>query len=188
MFKVFINPGHAPGIDPGAINYRYNISEADFCLEIGNAVAEYLQAAGCDVLLLQSDNLAGEGVGENVCETANSWGADLFISLHCNAFNGVATGTEVFTSPGQTMADFAATSILEQIQQTFPSLLVRADYSDGDVDKEANFIVLKHTEMPAVLVEMFFIDNDNDLQLMLDNKDALARAIARGVTDYISVI
>ena len=45
--------------------------------------------------------------------------------------------------------------------------------------------VLKYTDMPAVLVEMGFIDNDFDVVLLENNQDDLARAIARGVTDYM---
>ncbi len=64
MAKVFINPGHCPGIDPGAINKQTGISEAEIVLEIGCMVEAYLKAAGCEVKLLQSDNLAGEGCGK----------------------------------------------------------------------------------------------------------------------------
>lgn len=187
MAKVFINPWHCPGIDPGAINKQTGISEAEIVLEIGCMVEAYLKAAGCEVKLLQSDNLAGEGCGENVCATANAWGADVFLSLHCNAFNGQARGTEIFTSRGETKADKLATCILQQIINTFgDALAVRSDWSDGDIDKESGLIVLLHTQMPAALYEMVFIDNDADLQFLLAHKDDMARAIARGVTDYLS--
>ena len=55
-----------------------------------------------------------------------------------------------------------------------------------DVDREAGYVVLNATNMPAVLYEMIFIDNDTDLEFLLANKDEMARAIARGVTDYLS--
>ena len=45
-------------------------------------------------------------------------------------------------------------------------------------------VVLKHTDMPAVLVETAFIDNDADAALLVDKEDEFARAIARGITDY----
>lgn len=187
MAKVFINPGHCPGIDPGAINKNSGITEADIALEIGKMVKTYLETAGCEVMLLQSDNLYYDGVGECVCEAANNWPADIFVSLHCNAFNSIAKGTEIFTSRGQTAADELATCIMSQVENAFGSkLAVRAEWQDGDVDKEAGYIVLNKTNMPAVLYEMIFIDNDADLQFLLAHKDDMARAIARGVTDYLS--
>ena len=39
--------------------------------------------------------------------------------------------------------------------------------------------------MPAVLVEVAFISNEDDVQLLVNNQDDIARAIARGVTDYL---
>ena len=47
-------------------------------------------------------------------------------------------------------------------KRMFPDEKYRLDYSDGDVDKEANFYVLRKTKMPAVLLEMWFFDNYND--------------------------
>lgn len=47
-------------------------------------------------------------------------------------------------------------------------------------------IVLKHTDMPAVLVETAFIDNNQDALLLINNSDDFAKAIARGITDYVS--
>ena len=46
-------------------------------------------------------------------------------------------------------------------------------------------IVLKRTDMPAVLVELAFIDNDEDCELLKSNTDDFAAAVARGVTDYL---
>lgn len=188
MAKVFLNPGHCPGIDPGAVNKTTGITEANVALEIGKLVKKYLEAAGCEVKLLQSDNLNYDGVGECVCEAANNWPADVFVSLHCNAFNGMAEGTEIFTSRGQTAADELATCIMAQVENTFGAkLCVRSDWLDGDVDREAGYVVLNATNMPAVLYEMIFIDNDTDLKFLLANKDEMAKAIARGITDYFSV-
>ena len=49
-------------------------------------------------------------------------------------------------------------------------------------------IVLKHTNMPAVLVETAFISNDDDANLLANNQDDFARAIARGITDYVATL
>ncbi len=55
---------------------------------------------------------------------------------------------------------------------------------DRGVKEMPGLIVLKHTDMPAVLVETAFIDNDDDATLLVDCSDDFAAAIARGVTDY----
>ena len=52
--KVFINPGHCPGVDSGAVNPNSGMQEADVALAIGQLVQKYLTDAGCEVQLLQS--------------------------------------------------------------------------------------------------------------------------------------
>ena len=86
--KVFINPGHSPkgDPDPGAVNVDMHLAEWDIADAIGQRVRNYLDFAGCDVVLLQSDNLMGEGEGENVVRTAEAFGADVFVSMHKQGF------------------------------------------------------------------------------------------------------
>ena len=95
--KVVVNPGHMPGVDPGAVNEKLGINEADTALKAGKLVQQYLEAAGCEVKLLQSHNLNGESPEyPNICHTANHWPADIFISLHCNSVaDSAPNGTEV---------------------------------------------------------------------------------------------
>ena len=57
---------------------------------------------------------------------------------------------------------------------------------DRGVREMPQLIVLKHTDMPAVLVETAFIDNDDDAALLVDKEDDFARAIARGISDYFA--
>lgn len=179
MYKVFVNPGHCPGIDSGAVNGHYNITEADIVYDIGTMVTNYLDKAGCEVTMLQSDNLHFDGQGECVVESANRWPADVFISLHCNAFNAETQGTECCI--------FAAGGASEKLAACIQKQIVGSLHTfDRGIKERPGLIVLKRTDMPAVLVEMAFIDNDSDAELLMHKKDEFARAIARGVTDYLS--
>ena len=170
MIRVFINPGHAPGgnPDPGACGN--GLRECDIALAVGGLVVKYLEAVGIGTRLLQSDSL-----GE-ISSTANAWGADLFISIHCNsAASDAATGTETFCFPGSQKGNWLATCIQKQIVDSVCTV-------DRGV-KEASFHVLRNTDCPAVLVELAFINNPKDAAILRDKQDELARAIARGVTD-----
>ena len=169
MTKVVINGGHCPGIDPGALGSR--TTEAEITQKLMCSTAEYLKQAGCDVMTVQSPNLA------DICQVANSWRADLFVSIHCNACNHRAKGTETFAYYGSREGD----ALAHHIQSQIVSSLATANRGV----KEAGFYVLKHTKMTAALVECAFIDNLGDEQLLLDRTDDFARAIARGVTDYV---
>lgn len=182
MPKVFINPGHAPNgnPDPGAVGPS-GLRESDVAADVGAMVADYLRAAGCEVMIYQSDSLQG------ICDQANAWGADVVASIHCNSFSApTATGMEIWTSRGQTKADKLATLIMSQMAGDFPTLPVRGDWSDGDVDKETGLYVLIHTEAPAVLVELAFISNPAEEAILAsyEGKRRFAAAIARGVTDF----
>ena len=176
--RVFLNPGHHPGLDPGAVNRDFAVTEADIVRDIGALVEKHLAAAGCEVKTVQSNNLYGEDpVYTNVCLTANIWPADIFVSLHCNAASTTAQGTEVLTYEEQTPADTLAQCILNRITQTLGTV-------NRGVKERPNLIILKHTSMPAVLIEMGFISNNQDCQLLINQKDKLARAIACGITDW----
>lgn len=178
--RVFINPGHHPGLDPGAVNRDYGVTEADIARDVGALVAEYLTAAGCEVKSVQSNNLCGEDAAyTNVCLTANSWPADIFVSLHCNAAAPAARGTEVLVYSRWSEADTLASCIQHQIVGSLGTV-------DRGVKERPRLVVLNSTHMPAVLVEMGFISNDDDCEMLINQQDELARAIARGITDYIA--
>lgn len=175
-------PGHMPGVDSGAVNDKYGVTEAGIVKEIGAGVQQYLNRVGYDCLLVQSDNLCGESPNyTNICASANGWQADLFLSIHCNAAAAEeAQGTETLVySSDSGEACGLAECIQNQIVQSLGTV-------DRGVKERPGLAVLRETDMPAVLVETAFITNEEDVQLLMDQKDEFARAIARGVTDYIA--
>ena len=168
--KVFINPGHDPRVDSGATNPHYGTRECDIARQAGEMLADYLTNAGCIVKIMQDDDL------DMVCATSNEWGADLFVSLHCNACNDHnARGTETWYKSfnGQRLANYIQSQIIRSTNTI-----------DRGVKQSDRLWVLRSTDAVAVLVEMAFIDNDDDLQLLNNDLDKIVRAIARGVTDY----
>ncbi len=186
--KVFINPGHDKEHDSGAVNPTTGLRECDVAAEVGALVADYLEAAGCECRILQSDNLAGESEyfdrqGKSVCGDANNWEADVFVSIHCNAANCEAHGTEAECYDADSGNDGA------QLAQCIQSQIVDAlGTTDRGIKSRPGLLVLRQTDMPAVLVEMAFIDNDRDAVLLTNRQDDFARAIARGVTDYENIV
>ena len=182
--KIFINPGHMPGVDSGAVNPVSGLRECDVAKKVGELVEYYLQSAGCSTMLLQSNNLCGEEPKDfNICASANAWQADLFVSLHCNSFNTYARGIETLVFDLSSKAARLAGCIQRQLVSTAQN--IDSTVIDRGWKQRNDLAVLKYTDMPAVLVEMGFIDNDFDVVLLENNQDDLARAIARGVTDYM---
>lgn len=190
--RIVIDPGHAGrNVDPGAVNRAMGLQEADVALQVSRLIESQMVAAGHEVKLTRTEWEQAETDDLSFRSAmANEWGAELFVSIHCNsAASSSAAGYEVWTSPGDTQGDVLATCIYKQIAAEFPDRAGRADYSDGDPDKESRFYVLVHTDAPACLVEMAFISNDEEAALLSDaaRQDRYARAIAKGITDYAAL-
>ena len=170
--KVFLNPGHAPNgnPDPGACGC--GLRECDIAKSVADLVEHYLVAAGVEVV----GNIQDDDLG-TITDTANNSNADIFISIHCNAFNGAANGTETCIYPGSGVSYNLGNCIQNQIVESLGT-------TDRGLKERPGLYVLNCTDMPAVLVELAFIDNEDDAALLRDNQDDFARAIARGITDY----
>lgn len=180
--KVFLNPGHAPGghPDPGAVNSETGLRECDVALAVSKTVESYLNAAGVGVELLQSDSLT------EICEAANDSNADIFMSLHCNAAMAEeANGTETWACAGSYCGNMLANCIQCQIIDALDTTDRGVKIATPGVN---GLYVLTNTAMPAVLVELAFITNPGDEEILAYAQDALARAVARGVTDYEQLI
>lgn len=177
--KVFVNFGHDRTYDSGAINPLSKLRECDVAYNIGQLVVKYLNDVGIETKFLQSDNLYHDSEYDLPCvvDEANEWNADVFIAIHCNSFNTKASGTEVEVCKYGGESDKLATYIQGQIVNSLKTI-------DRGVKERPNLVVLNATNMPAVLVETAFIDNESDVKLLVNNQDDFARAIARGVTDY----
>jgi N-acetylmuramoyl-L-alanine amidase len=92
-------------------------------------------------------------------------------SSHSNAFKGKSRGLGVYTSPGETESDRWATVYMNHARRILgKSILYRGDMSDGDIDYEENFYVVKNTIMPSILFEHLFFDNPEDVKLLMKSE------------------
>jgi N-acetylmuramoyl-L-alanine amidase len=177
--RVVIDPGHG-GKDPGAIGPGGK-KEKVVVLAVAKKLGKLLQVKH-KVLLTRQGDFFVELYHRAIL--ANAFGADLFLSIHCNgASSPSANGFEIWTSRGSTKSDRIATYIARAWSEAFPDVVIRGDWSDGDVDKESNFCVLRRTSMPAVLVELDFITNSK-METLLSNaayQDLMAVALFRGI-------
>lgn len=169
--KIFLNPGHYPCNDSGAVGY--GLKECDVAYDIAARVENYLKrnAAQVTTKLVQNEL-------EEVVYSANSWEADLFVSIHCNASQSHnAKGTETFHYYGAAEGKKLATAIHNQIIKTIPELVNRGV-------KVASHYVTRETDMPACLVETAFIDEPNDNKILRERVDDFSKAIAQGILVY----
>lgn len=167
--KVFVNPGHSKQ-DPGAIGCS-KATEADLVARIGNLVVGILQDYGWETHTLQHDSL------EYICREANSSKADVFVSIHANAFSdSKANGVECYSYYESKQGAELARNIQKM-------LLAKLPLQDRGI-KTAGFYVLCNTDMPACLVETAFVSNPRDEWLLRSRGESFAEAIAQGIINY----
>jgi N-acetylmuramoyl-L-alanine amidase len=178
-----IDPGHG-GNDPGAANSSYGLVEKQLTLAISLRLRSVLQHLGWRVVLTRdSDYEVGDPQGADAqelqarCDVANAAGARVFVSVHVNS--SVAHGLNGTTTYYWRPADKA-------FAQAVQSSLVVADGITDDGVKRNNFYVIKHTDMPAVLVETAFLSNTHDSELLARPAflDKLAQGIANGIMEF----
>lgn len=117
---------------------------------------------------------------------ANAYPLDSFyLSVHSNAGGGL--GSEIYTTKGNSKSDSIATIFGDIFKQVFPERKLRTDYTDGDLDKEASFYVLRNTKMPAILTENFFMDNEDECKNILMTRAGRERIIEYHVKSIVAV-
>ena len=175
--KICIDPGHSGPFEPGAC--AGGATEAAITLEIAKITARQLAKYGHQVLLTRSGDVDNDWLTWR-CEAAWNFGADIFISIHCNAAaSPAAHGTEVFYYPGSENGHALARCIQSE-------LVALCRTADRGVKTNDEWTVLLETACPAVLVEMAFLSNDQDRELLTDRfrQRQIAVGIANGVEDF----
>lgn len=178
--KIFIDAGHNPcSVDTGAEGN--GLKEQDVTFAIAESLAGKLERVGVEVKRSRTDTDAviGSSLSDSLAKRAkmaNDWGADLFLSIHCNAFYlSSANGTETYVySKGSKVKDLA-----ERIAGSVSSQMGVRNRGG----KTASFAVLKQTAMPAILIETAFITNPSDAE-KLKNSEAFADAIFAELCSY----
>lgn len=186
---IVIDAGHG-GRDPGKIGHS-GVAEKDINLEVSKRLATILGQMGAAVILTRdtdidlSDSSASGWRGKKRQDLsrrvgmANDRNADLYISIHCNAYPGKKEhGAQVFSQPKSLESKVLA----EAIQKKMTSLLGNTTRKAKQVD----YFALRETKMPAVIVEIGFITNPTEDKLLQDPlyQSKVAYSIAAGVIQY----
>ena len=117
----------------------------------------------------------------------------IVVSIHVNAAgNGTkwlnSTGWSVFTCSGHTESDRLAECLCESAIKNFPGRRIRTDMSDGDMDWEEGFYILRKSLYVAVLTENFFMDSRSDLEYLQSRvgKQAVVDTHDEGIVEYLT--
>ncbi len=174
--KFAVDIGHnAPNKDTGAVGVN-KVREDELTQDVGKKLIDILENSGHQVI--ETAPKSCTSVNESLrhrCNVANSANVDIFLSIHFNAFNGKAHGTEIY----------AISPVGSAIGKSIVTEISNLGFFNRGV-KKANFYVLANTNMPAVLIECCFCDSKKDMDLY--DPDSMALAIAQGLIGDLAQI
>lgn len=175
-YSIMLDAGHG-GRDPGAV---YNgRQEKDDTLRLTLAIGEILQNHGLDVEYTRTTDIY-ESPYEKAME-ANNADVDFFVSIHRNSYptDNTVSGVETLVYDKSGIKLKMAEDIDEQLESV--------GFVNLGVKERPSLVVLRRTKMPAVLVEVGFLNSDTDNTLFDNNFDDIAQAIAAGILDTLEV-
>ena len=159
------------GANPGAV---YNgRQEKDDALALTLAVGRILEENGVEVYYTRTTDIY-ESPYQKAME-ANAVGGDYFVSIHRNSspYPNQYTGVESLV--------YNLYSEAARLAYNINTRLEAVGFVNQGVNERKNLVVLRRTQMPAVLVEVGFINTDADNQLFDERFDEIAQAIADGI-------
>ena len=173
-YTVVLDAGHG-GANPGATyNGRQEKTDA---LNLTLAVGRLLENAGVNVVYTRTSDIYDSTARK--AEKGNEAGADYFISIHRNSsvYPNQYTGIEslVYNRYGE------AARMAEAINENLQAI----GFINHGVNERTNLVVLNRTQMPAILIEAGFINNDSDNALFDSRFQEIAQAIADGILDSL---
>ena len=168
--RVIIDAGHG-GSDPGAV--FEGRQEKDDALRLALAVGRILENAGVEVMYTRVTDVFDSPLEK--AQMANRSGADYLISIHRNAMPipGMASGIVSLVYEKGGTAELLGSNINRQ--------LAGVGFEDLGVIERPGLILLRRSQMPAVLLEAGFIDNPQDNERFDESFQEIAQAIADGV-------
>lgn len=184
--KIYIDQGHNP-VNPNAGAEGNGLREQNIVFEIGRECSQILRAAGLETRLSRpsAETQLGSSNATSLAARVNdaeSWGADYFISLHTNASSiSTASGSEAYVYRLGSPADVLAGDILISLGDL-------TGLKNRGVAARPSLYVLRKTSMPAVLIELGFITNAYDAELMSTQPELFAAGVANGVLSYLGLL
>ena len=189
---IFLDPGHG-GSDSGA--FENGVKEKDLTLSVYNKVSSRLASLGYTVLTSRNTD---KDVGlVSRADQANKSNADMFLSIHFNAGGrGTAYGIETYYykpeagyTPAINKENHNNPDRIEKSRKLANKIQQNLLYKTGAYDrgvKRASFAVLRETSIPSILVELGFIDNQEEVKKIKTNEyqEKLADGIVDGIVEY----
>ncbi len=175
---VAIDPGHG-GEDDGC--YREGVSEARVNLELAKGLSEKLQALGFQTVMLREDDETLPSLEERVTQAAKA-GADIFVSIHQNAYDGTQSGVSgIETWYCDTLEDSGRLARL-----IHEGAVKKTGAVDRGAQETDDIYVVRNAAMPSCLIETAFLSDPAERSSITSKtyQDKLTEGIAEGIVAF----
>lgn len=168
--KIFLSPS-----DQTNNRYAYgNTSEAIQCGKIAMALEEALTRCGFSVRLQHYQNM------DIKCADADTWGADLYIPIHTNAYNGEVSGTRIYTYDYTGDGRKAGLCVYHNLAPLTPG-------KSDNISADASLYEIRKPAAPTVYCECEFHDVPETARWIITHTKTIAEAICKGVCEYFGI-
>ena len=178
---IVLDAGHG-GVDGGT--FYKDVIEKNVNFSVVLYMQEYLEENGVEVILTRSEDVFIELPERTEIAKQNAEVADLFVSIHCNYFedNVTVNGLECYYFAEDRTSETYAEKMIKSLVKN-KELKVRGT-------KEGDYYVLKHNELPALLVEMGFLSNKEERNKLNDDtyQKMLAEELSIGIIEILQGI
>lgn len=163
---IILDPGHGMSnrrddvYDPGAIGIN-KVTEAEIVMDWANEIRAFLQCLGHKVIRTRA-NASDPAPISDRAEIARDYRGKVMLSLHCNAYNGTANGTETFYRGESNKA------LAKLVNDTVVNALGTKDRGIKTEGASQHSRLAVMAFQPCVLLEIGFIDNPDDFKKMTD--------------------
>ena len=168
MSKIYIDPGHG-GKDPGAVKY---VTERTVAVKVADYMEKALESYGCKIM----KSTASDSTVYRAIE-ANKWGADLYVSIHFNAGGGDGYEALVYDVNNKGLG------------QIFEKHVKSVGQNSRGIKYRPELNVLRYTNMPAILNEIAFVDNQKDIKDWNENGELkiMGEALAKAAAEFLGL-
>ena len=163
---------------PGACNITNNVCEFEFNKKLVNEI-KAIADNHCEIKIVYRDRY------KDLPDKINTLNPDFVICFHCNAYNMQSTGVETLfyykSKKGKKIATIFQNNIVK-------ALGLKDRGVKGKSSEERGGYVLRYTKAPCILIEPFFIDNDDDYRMVINKYTGLVGACADSIYEIIETV
>lgn len=170
MYKIFLSPSNQFANKYAGIGTNEGIQMG----KVGQALQKALLRCGFGVMTIHDATM------QTKVQAADKFGADLYIPIHSNAYNGKVSGTRMFCWEKGGEGFIACQAISKHLYPLTPG-------TSENITEATDLYEVRMPNAPTAYIEVDFHDVPEVARWIVDHIEEIAEAICMGVCDYFAV-